>query len=85
MFGYYSGVLAAKSGGPPPLLIRPMEIVSERDSAGNVTASTRPWNAEGLAKLMTSRCSLNPSERLIDAAAAVMTELIHVFPTSSAR
>lgn len=91
LFGYYSGVAAAKSGGPSPLLIRPMEFVSEPDYFGTMgkptlRVSTRAWTEEGLAKRMNSRCAFRQPERLIDAAAAIMGDLIHVLPApASAR
>jgi hypothetical protein len=83
MFGYYHGAVKARSGGQ--FLVRPMGIVSEPSYFGtmgrpNIIASTREWNEEGLADLMTRHCASATTDSLKDAAAAVTKGLIVPIP-----
>ena len=75
--GYYHGVLASKPADT--LWVRPMEIVRNPSGAG-MSFIMRPWDEEGLARLMSRSCAADPSQRLRDAAAAITADLIRSLP-----
>ena len=88
VYGYYSGVAMAKTANGV-VLVRPMDIVAEPDYFGtmgrpNVSVRTLPWNEDGLSKLMSTRCSLSPTDRLGDVAAEAIGGLFHKLPTETA-
>jgi hypothetical protein len=77
LLGYYHGVLASKPANT--LWVRPMEIVPVPGSS-DMEFTLRTWNEQALAKLMSQSCAADPDQRLRDAAAAVMAELVRTVP-----